>query len=92
MFERRIWRAGAMAVLLSGCPSWADTPANQQEWATRVQGLLTRNLPPPVNVADLDTDQLVRLRVTIMRDGSVRSVTVERSSGMPKWIRLPSIW
>jgi protein TonB len=70
-----------MAVLLSGCPSWADTPANQQEWVTRVQGLLTQNLPPPVNIADLDTDQLVRLRVTIMRDGSVRSVTVERSSG-----------
>jgi protein TonB len=70
-----------MAVLLSGCPSWADTPADQQEWATRVQGLLTRNLPPPVNIAELDTDQLVRLRMTIARDGSVRSVTIERSSG-----------
>ena len=81
MFRWRIWHAGVAAFLLSNCPCWADTPITQQEWATRVQGLLARNLAPPINIRDVDTDQLVRLRMTVERDGSVKSIAVERSSG-----------
>lgn len=80
-FLGRLWCAGLMALFLSGSPSLADTPVTQQEWVTRVQSLLFRNLAPPVNVKDVDKDQLVRLRMMVLRDGSVRNVTVEQSSG-----------
>jgi TonB family protein len=65
----------------SSSPSWGESPLTQREWVTRVQDLLLRNLAPSTTIKDLDTDQLVRLRVTVLRDGSVRNVTVERSSG-----------
>jgi protein TonB len=80
-FGLRIWHTGAVVLLLLACPSWADTPTNQQEWAANVKLALARNLGPPVNFKDVDKDQLVRLRMTVLRDGSVKNVTVERSSG-----------
>lgn len=80
MSVRNAVLSGLIATLMSGQPASGETPASRDEWIGVVQGLLLENLEMP-DPRLLDRDFMVRLNLTVQRDGTVRNVRIERSSG-----------
>ncbi|WP_412178446.1 energy transducer TonB [Rhizobium sp. PL01] len=66
---------------LAGTPAWARSPVSKEQWIEAVQDQLSRNLPPLSNSDNFNKDQSGRLRGTVLRDGFIDRITLEKSSG-----------
>jgi protein TonB len=79
----RLFRASTMAAILlcATAAAWAAAPATQAEWTSAVVRQLQRSLVMPKEARDLEGPLDLRLRLTVLRDGTIDKVELASSSG-----------
>ncbi|MNX73187.1 hypothetical protein D3C86_1045760 [compost metagenome] len=77
------FRASSIAAIILCLPSPvpAQTPATQADWEIAVQRKLARQLVTPKEARDIDTPLTLRLRLVVLRDGTLETVALATPSG-----------